>query len=66
MARENRDRVSAMDELDQSWQCPEVDVEFRQRLLGRALAAGRPAGMRTWAENGKRTLGTPLVSEELH
>jgi len=61
MARENREHAFAVGEFARAWQSEALDVNFRQQLLARALAAGRPPGMSTWADDGEPTLGTPLV-----
>jgi hypothetical protein len=58
MARENREHAFAVDEFALAWRCEALDVDSRQELLARALAAGRPPGMSTWADEGEPTLDT--------
>jgi hypothetical protein len=49
---------SAEDDIARFWHIPAVDLEGRRRLLrARALAAGRPAGMRSWADDNAHDTG---------
>lgn len=58
MADEILDTPSAADELVQFWHTPALDIEDRRRqLLARALAAGRPAGMSSWADDSAHDTG---------
>ena len=54
MADEDLETQSASDEIAQFWHATAFDLGRRQQLLSRALAAGRPAGMRSWAHDGKQ------------
>ena len=50
--------LSAADEIAQFWHAPALDLEGRRRqLLARAMAAGRPAGMRSWADDSPQDTG---------
>ena len=61
MAKKNREHAFTVDELALAGRFEALDVDFRQQLLARALAQRRPPGMKTWAEDGEPTLGTPVV-----
>jgi hypothetical protein len=54
LADENPETPSASDEIAQFWHATAFDHGRRQQLLARALAAGRPAGMRSWAHDDKQ------------
>jgi hypothetical protein len=57
---------SAADAIAQLWHTPALDLEHRQQLLARALAAGRPAGMKSWADSwtddGEQDSGGSLLA----
>jgi hypothetical protein len=57
MADEIMEPTSAADEIAQFWHTPAFDLEGRQHLLARALAAGRPVGMRSWADDSEHDTG---------
>lgn len=54
VADEDLETPFASDEIAQLWHATAFDIGRRQQLLTRALAAGRPAGMRSWARDGKQ------------
>jgi hypothetical protein len=68
MARNTQQNGCAAAEIVQVWHSPAVDLRARQRLLARALAAGRPPGMTTWADEAGDQDAAPSHSsaEELH
>jgi hypothetical protein len=61
MAREDRENAFAVDEFALAWRREVLDGDCPQQLLARALAAGRPPGMSTWADDDEPTLDAPLV-----
>ena len=61
MAGGNREHVLTVDELALAWRFEALDVDFRLQPLARALASGRPPGMRTWTDDGEPTLDAPVV-----
>lgn len=52
VADEILETPAAADEIVRFWHTPALDLEGRRQLLARALAAGRPAGMKSWADDG--------------
>lgn len=57
VADEILETPSAADEIARFWHTPAFDLEGRQQLLARALASGRPAGMRSWADDSEQDAG---------
>jgi len=58
VADEILETPSAADEIARFWNAPALDLESRRRqLLARALAAGRPAGMKSWADDSAHDTG---------
>jgi hypothetical protein len=57
MAEELVERPSAPDEIARLWHTSAFDLEGRRQLLTKALAAGRPLGMRSWAGNCEQDTG---------
>lgn len=49
--------ASAANEIARLWHTSAFDLEGRRQLLARALAAGRPVGMRSWAGNCDQDTG---------